>query len=241
MKYDLSQLKIYDASMFPKLKTDDFLKENHLNFLDMALKPYEKYINFTEEYLENEAQKFQKNHLDCLENENEDWKVSEDYAQRMIEIDSEFVQRFRESIIVQLFSFFEIAIVSSCRMYYSNLDIENTNHDNLHDKAGFDDAKFFLKEHAGIKLKNINVELDFFSKLNTLRNRIVHHQTSFFSDEESKINNIRALSKNRFKLSVKQDIIPYYTLYFDNPKFALEIIKKIKSLYMKLENNRVYY
>ncbi len=240
-KHILSRLKIYDTSLFPKLKREEFLKENHIRFLDIALDPYIKYINFTERYLDNEADKFQNKHLDSLNNENEDWSVSEHYAQRMLEVDYEFTQRFRESIIVQLFSFFERSLVSSCELYYSNKEIDGSNFDKIPDKADFNYAKEFLKKSAGVKLKDINNELDFFAKLNTLRNRIVHCETSIFSDEERKINDIRALSKNRFTLAVKQDIIPSYSLYFDKPNFALEIIEKIKLLYYKLGQNGIYY
>lgn len=240
-KYDLNRLKIYDTSMFPKLKREEFLKENHVRFLDMALESYEKYIKFTEEYLDNKAENLQKKHLDSLNNENEDWRVSEHYAQRMFEVDYEFAQRFRESIIVQLFSFFERSLVSSCEMYYSNKEMDESNFNENPEKADFDYAKVFLKENTGVKLKDINNELDFFAKLKTLRNRIVHHKTSVFSDDEKKINDIRALSKNRFTLIVKQDITSSYSLYFDKPKFILEIIEKIKSLYYKLGQNGVYY
>jgi hypothetical protein len=77
--------------------------------------------------------------------------------------------------------------------------------------------------------------------LRTLRNRIVHHNTTFFTDEEKKINQIKTLSKQRFKLTTKQDVVTMYFLYFDNPAFSFEIIEKIKSLYEKLGQNGVYY
>lgn len=227
--------------MFPKVSREEFLKESHLYQLNLALKPYEKYIKFTEDYLDNQAENFQQKHLESLQYENENWKVSEEYAQKMIEVDNEFAQRYRESIIVQLYSFFERAIVDSCEMYYSNKELDESSLNETPDKPGLDYAKVFLKNNAGIKLKNINEELDFFCKLRTLRNRIVHHRTSFFSDEEGKINDIRALSKNRFKLIAKSDITTFYFLYFDNPTFSLEIIEKIKSLYCKLGQKGVYY
>lgn len=240
-KFDFSRLKIYDLSMFPKVRREDFLKKNHLNLLDHELASYEKYIMFTEEYLDQQAEKFQKKHLDSLRDETIDWKISEEYAQRMFEIENKFAQRFRESIIVQLFSFFERAFVSSCEMYYSNKEMEENSLYEMPKKAGFHDAKKFLKKNVGINFKNFNKEIDFFAKLNTLRNRIVHHETSFFSDDEGRLNDIRLLSKNRFTLIEKQDITPSYFLYFDKPKFALEIIEKIKSLYCKLGQNGVYY
>ncbi|MGB3345454.1 MAG: hypothetical protein WBA61_16205 [Aequorivita sp.] len=240
-KFNFSDIKIYDTSMFPKVSREDFLKESHLYQLNLALKPYEKYIKFTEDYLDNQAENFQRKHLESLQNENKDWRKSEEFAQQMLEIDNEFAQRFRESIIVQLFSFFERTIVSSCEMYYSNKEINESNFDGTPDKAGFDYAKTFLKKNAGINLKDINDVLDFFAKLNTLRNRIVHDQTFYFYDEEKIINDLRALSKNRFKL-VKQKTYPtMFHIYFDEPKFSLEIIEKIKSLYHKLGQNGVYY
>lgn len=240
-KYKTSQIDIYDTSMIPEQKTEDFLKENHIVFLDLALEPYEKYIKFTEDYLNNEAEKYELRHIDCLKTKSLDWKESEHYAQRLLEIDNEFAQRFRKSIIVQLYSFFERSLVSSCELFYSNKDLNDNDREKIPNKASFYHAKKFIKNNAGIELEDIDYELDFFTELNTLRNRIVHHETSFFSDEERNIKAIRTLSKNRFSITEEQGVIHYYHLYFDKPKFALEIIKKIKSLYYKLGQNGVYY
>src|SRR5690554_3066814 len=206
-------------NMLPKISREEFLKENHLNSLNLALEPYEKYIKFTEEYLKNQTEKFEHKHLESLQIENIDWKVSEELAQQMLEIDNEFAQRFRESIIILLFSFFEKAIVGSCDMFYSNKDLEEKTLIETPDKAGFDYAKSFLKMAAGIKLADINEELDFFTKLKTLRNRIVHNHTVHFHEEEKIINVLRALSKNRFRLTERKELIMTYHIYFDEPKF----------------------
>jgi len=239
-KFDFSKVKLHDTTLFTNLSREEFLKENHLYLLNLSLQPYEKYIKFTENYLDTQAENFQQKHLESIKDENEDWKVSEEYAKRMMEIDGEFAQRFRESIIVQLYSFFEMTIVHSCEMYYSNKEIDNEAEETP-EKAGLDYAKAFLKNKAGIELRLIHQELDFFCKLRTLRNRLVHHQTTFFTDDEKKINDIRALSKNRFQLTMKHGIAPNYFLYFDKPNFSFEIIEKIKSLYEKLGQNGVYY
>lgn len=241
-EFDLRGLRVYDTSMFTKIKREEFLKEHHLKFLDISLEPYVKYIKFTEDYLDTTAEDFQHKHLKVLEDDTADWKESQEYAKRMIEIDGEFSQRFRESMIVQLYSFFEQALVSSCEMYYSNKEEDENGFLVMSDMAGFDEAKAFLKKWAKIKLNVINKELDFFAKLCTLRNRIVHHGITSFSDEESKINNIRAISKNRFIFrEEKNDFGMTYHIYFDNPAFSFEIIEEIKSLYKKLGKYGVYY
>lgn len=238
---DISKLKIYHTSMFPKISIEKVNKDQHLYLLDLTLEPYKRYIKFTEDYLDNQAEDFQQKHLDSLANENESWTVSEEYASKIHEVDNEFAQRFRESIIVQLFSFLEGALVSSCEMYYSNRDMEGPDGYDFPEKAGLDDAKSFLKKNAGIELKVINEELDFFCKLRTLRNRIVHHRTSFFTDDNKKINQLKALSKGRFQMRSKDDFMTIYFLYFDKTEFLFEIIEKIKSLYVKLGENGVYY
>lgn len=238
---DISKLKIYDTSMFPKLNREDVKKDHHLYLLNLTLEPYIGYITFTEEYLNNKAEEYEKKHLKSLNNENESWIVSDEYASKMHEIDNEFAQRYRESIIVQLFSFIEGSLVSSCKMYYSNKDIEDPSDNHFPEKGGLDDVKSFLKNNAGIELKLINKELDFFNNLRTLRNRIVHHKTSFFTDDKKKINQLNSLSKGRFQMRSKDDFMTMYFLYFDKPEFSFEIIENIKSLYMKLGKNRFYY
>lgn len=236
--FDLNKLKIYDSKMLSKVDRESLLKKNHLHFLDLALKNYEVYIKFTEEYLDNEAEKFQQKHIESLKNENR--KLREYYANRMLEIDLDFTQKYRESIIVQLYSFFERSLIASCEMYYFNKEMED-NDDLERRNSDFDFIKSFLKNIAGIKLETINSELDFFGKLRVLRNRLIHHDTVMFSDDETRINEIRALSNNRFQLIEKKDFIKTYSIHFDNPKFALEIIHKIKTLYSKLGENGFYY
>lgn len=239
--YDLSRLKICDTSMFYKVNREQFLTKNHLAFLDEDLKPYERYIQFTEEYLENTAVDFQKKHLKAIEDEKGDWEICDEYIGQIREIDGDFTQRFRQSIIVQLYSFFEQALVSSCELYYSNKEKDEPEFYGLSDKAGFEEAKLFLKNHAKIELNALNPELDFLAKLSALRNRIVHHRMTNFSDDERNVNAIRSLSKNRFRLTKKKDFATTYSLYFDKPSFSFEIINMTKSLYKKLDQSGVYY
>jgi len=239
--YNLSRLKIYDTSRFPKVNREQFLIKNHLQFLDEDLKPYERYIQFTEEYLEKAAIDFQKKHLKAADDEKLGWEICDKNINRTQEVDGDFTQRFRQSIIVQLYSFFEQALVSSCELYYSNKEIDKHDFDGLSNMAGFEEAKLFLKNHAMIELNALNQELDFLAKLTTLRNRIVHHRMTNFSDNKRDTNDIRALSKNRFRLMEKKDFTVTYSLYFDKPSFSFEIINMIKSLYKKLHHSGVYY
>lgn len=233
--YDFSRINIYDLSLFGKVNQEEILKRSHLNFLKDDLVIYEKYISFTEEYLDTEGEKLQSKHLDSLNNDN--FNLSDYYAEEMFELDKNFVQIFRESMVAQLYSFFEKSIINSCIMYDLRRELNNFSLE----KPGFDDVKKFLKNTVGIKLDEINNELDFFDKLRALRNRIVHHKTEFFTDDTKNLNKIRALSRNRFLLIEHRDFITTYFIYFDNPKFALEIIHKIKSLYSKLGENGFYY
>ena len=239
--YDLSRLKIYDASMFPKVNREQFLIKNHLAFLDEDIKPYERYIQFTEEYLENIAVDFQKKHLKAIDDEIGDGEICDEYINRIREVDGDFTQRFRQSIIVQLYSFFEQALVSSCELYYSNKGSDEQEFNGLSDKPGFEEAKSFLKSSAKIELNRLNPELDFFAKLSTLRNRIVHHRMTNFYDDKKNINVIKSLSKNRFRLTENKDFSITFSLFFDKPTFSFEIMDTIKSFYQKLGQNGVYY
>jgi hypothetical protein len=223
------------------MKQEDFLKKNHIMFLEMDLDSYEKYISFTEDYLDNTAEEYQKKHLDSLKDDTIDWEITKEYKEKMFEVDGNFAQRFRESIIVQLYSFFERALLNSCEMYNSNKEMNENYFNGIGSKAGFEEAKIFLKKKAIITLNDLNPELDFFSKLSTLRNRIVHHKTAHFYDEEKKINDIRALSKNWYIFQEKNNFLTTYFIHFDKPEFSFEIINKIKTFYRKLGEKEVYY
>ena len=241
LQYNYSNLKIYDTTIFPKLKRKDFLRKNHMNFLELELRAYVRYIEFTEDYLDKAAVDYQLKHKDALAEDTLGRKAAEEYRKKMFEVDGNFTQRFRESIIVQLFSFFEKAILNSCEMYSFNKELDEDHQEGMNAKAGFEEAKAFLKKEVRITLNDLNPELDFFSKLSTLRNKIVHHQLGNLSDDRKKINNIRAMSKNRFILQRKEDFLTTYFVYFDKPEFSYEIIDKIKMFYKKLGENGVYY
>ncbi len=240
-KFNIDRLKIYDTNLFPKVSREEFLKENHLYLLSLFLEPYEKYIRFTEDYLEKQANDLQERHLIECNDDNGSWLKSEEYASKMIEIDSEFAQRFREGIIVQLYSFLERSIIGSCESYYSNRELSDYEEIEISKIGVMDSVKSFLKNKVSIEINRINDEMNFFTNLGTLRNRIVHNSTSTFSDDEKNINRLRALSKNRFQMIKRDDFTTTYSLYFDNPDFSFEIIEKIKSLYVKLGENGVYY
>lgn len=199
-KFNIDRLKIYDTNLFPKVNREEFLKENHLYLLNLFLEPYEKYIQFTEDYLEKQANDLQEEHHKECNNDNGSWLKSEEYASKMIEIDSEFAQRFREGIIVQLYSFLERSLIGSCESYYSNKEQSDYEEIEISKIGVIDSVKSFLKKEASIEMIKINDEMNFFTNLGTLRNRIVHNSTSMFSDVEKNINRLRALSKNRFQM-----------------------------------------
>tara|TARA_R100000750_G_C2253751_1_gene61126 strand:- start:41 stop:355 length:315 start_codon:yes stop_codon:yes gene_type:complete len=94
----------------------DFIKDNNLFFLDLELEKFRNYNKFIEEHFNKTIDNHQEEYkavMDKIENQPSLYSdlqlnhIQDSLVDRMIEIDRDFVQSFRASIITQLYSFLE--------------------------------------------------------------------------------------------------------------------------------------
>ena len=202
----------------------NFRKDNNIFFLDLELQTFRNYAKFVEDHFDSSLT----NH------EKEDTLVD-----KVIEIDRDFVQSFRASMITQLFSFIERTIQDVCNSYCL-MHNKEFGLDDLRGNSEFEKAKLFLTRAAKVDIKELEPHWSYINNLRRVRNCIVHNNSTVFGDEIRKYNTLKSFSKGRYILLEKDKDIVYYNLVFDNKNFINEIIENILGLFEKLEKYDVY-
>lgn len=226
----------------------DFIKDNNLFFLDLELEKFRNYNKFIEEHFNKTIDNHQEEYkavMDKIENQPSLYSdlqlnhIQDSLVDRMIEIDRDFVQSFRASIITQLYSFLERTLIGACESYELNHNKE-FGVDDLRGNGDFEKAKLFLTKSAKVDIKLLEPNWSFLNNLRVLRNCIVHNNSTVFDNEKRKYNCLSSFSKNRFEIWERDREISFFTILLTQEKFVDEIIENIFSLFEKLEKFEVY-
>ncbi|GFZ81088.1 hypothetical protein GCM10011531_09070 [Aquaticitalea lipolytica] len=226
----------------------NFRKDNNIFFLDLELQTFRNYAKFVEDHFDNSLTYHEKEYTEIMSKiEAEPKKYADDYlnhlqdalVEKVIEIDKDFVQSFRASMITQLFSFVERTIQDVCNSYCLMHKKEFGLND-LRGNSEFEKAKLFLIKAAKVDIKELEPHWSYINNLRRVRNCIVHNNCIVFSDEIRKYSTLKSFSKGKYKLLKKDRNIVYYHLVFDDKKFMDEIIENILGLFEKLEKYDVY-
>jgi hypothetical protein len=160
-------------------------------------------------------------------------------VEKVIEIDRDFVQSFRASMVTQLFSFIERTIQDVCNSYCLMHDKE-FGLDDLRGNSEFEKAKLFLTRAAKVDIKELEPHWSYINNLRRVRNCIVHNNSTILFGEDKKLEILKAFSKGRYTVYVRDREFKSHYLLFDNKKFIDEIIENILGLFEKLEKYDVY-
>jgi len=226
----------------------NFRKDNNIFFLDLELQTFRNYAKFVEDHFEqsvsNGEEEYKKimhkiDHNPLTYSNEELTHIQDNLVDRLIEIDRDFVQSFRASMITQLFSFIERTIQDVCNSYCL-MHNKEFGLDDLRGNSEFEKAKLFLTRAAKVDIKELEPHWSYINNLRRVRNCIVHNNSTVFGDEIRKYNTLKSFSKGRYILLEKDRDIVYYNLIFDNKNFINEIIENILGLFEKLEKYDVY-
>ena len=226
----------------------NFRKDNNIFFLDLELQTFRNYAKFVEDHFEqsvsNGEEEYKKimhkiDHNPLTYSNEELTHIQDNLVDRLIEIDRDFVQSFRASMITQLFSFIERTIQDVCNSYCL-MHNKEFGLDDLRGNSEFEKAKLFLTRSAGVNMKNLEPHWSFINNLRRVRNCIVHNNSTILFGEDKKLEILKAFSKGRYTFYVRDREFKSHYLLFDNKKFIDEIIENILGLFEKLEKNDVY-
>lgn len=155
-------------------------------------------------------------------------------SSQLMEIEKEFIQRFRKSIVIQIFSFLESELKSICNCHAESTESTYTVND-LKGYSDLDKIKKYLFNSMNIDLVKFD-QWKFINNLRIVRNKIVHE------DSTIKINNgdyltIKEFSTNYFLLNQLNPNSEFYTIIFDNNFFLDDCLNMVESFIQDVMKN----
>jgi len=200
------------------------------------------YIQFFEDHLasrqkdlDQQWEEFQRE-KDQLSEEEQNNRGLDAYQDHLIDEawshERNFVQYFRQSQVIQIYSFLERALRVVCNMYARQL--EPTKPLSVFKGNGeMERVKTFLKEAAGIDINYLNPEWRFIDGFRKLRNRVAHNHSKI-GVSHPHLNHIRTLPAEGLKLKqISQNVID---ITFPTSDFLLLSIEQIRQLLRKIDN-----
>lgn len=189
------------------MELEEFGNEMFLYKIEMTMLSYRNYMTSVENNFDAEKIVLQKRYslilVELQKNKNNYSReyqahlhdsIVEDYST----IDREFLNRFRSSLIIQLYSFLEIELRKFCELHCINNNKEYSIKD-LKGNNDLDKAIKYLKKSANFDINTIKSLWDFISDFRKLRNNIVHHE-SVIQNTDIDYKSIAKFSKDNFRL-----------------------------------------
>ncbi|MEQ3690385.1 MAG: hypothetical protein ABNG98_02580 [Flavobacterium sp.] len=213
-----------------------FIDEQNIFFIEFSSNSFKNYNNLVEEQLKN-------NHANLLDRYQElakkiqSEKLETEYldlfysssSQTLKEAQVVYLQRFRFSIIIQLYSFLETELKKYCDYHFT---MNNKEYKASDLKANNDIEKFkkYLKNSAGKDISK-NPNWVFINEFRKLRNLIVH-SNGVFDDKDSNCNSYKKFSIENFKVIEKTS--SEYQIYLDNKLFIEKCIDNVSDFLLNI-------
>lgn len=146
-----------------------------------------------------------------------DWHY-EEWHTITIEIGS----RFRQSLIIQLYSFLEAHLYKQCEMHAIKYSKEYSVHD-LRGNNDLDKVAMYMKNSAGIDIKQLS-QWQFVNSFKQLRNILVHREGRIV--DQNTYNKIKGFAKDNFE--IQQELGEFeYKIILSNREFVEYCIEEI--------------
>lgn len=220
------------------------------SFIAFEIHLREQYINHMESHFEKELEIIEKDYDAFMKSISDtDGSDLSDEAKSHYEdtfIDDFFLikkvyrKTFRDSQIIQLYSFLEDHLINGCNMYAS---IKDTDYDykitDLNGQNDIDRIKKYLNKTVGINTGDLNPEWTFLDNLRVVRNQVVHHNGIIKNNDtvkhtDKKYNKIESFSTGKFSLEPYVSSLNRFQIVFDKPEFIQDILKNIESFITKI-------
>ncbi|WP_133147495.1 hypothetical protein [Chryseobacterium aquaticum] len=144
---------------------------------------------------------------------------------QLYELEEEFVQRFRQSLIIQLFSYVESDLKGICTSHSSSTESIYS----ITDLKGHND----LDKIRRYMSKSMNIEIakfplwPFINSLRILRNKIVH-ENAMIQTKDNDFNNLSSFAENRFELKSQNPEPTFQNIKLYNRSFLDECIVNVE-------------
>lgn len=208
-----------------------------LFYIELSIISFRNYISLVEKGFDAQikvlALKYDE-HYKALNDDNKFNLLLHSTSSQLMEIEQEFIQRFRKSIVIQIFSFLESELKSICNSHAeSTKSIYIVN--DLKGYSDLDKIKKYLNNSMDIDLVKFD-QWKFINNLRMVRNKIVH-ENSTIKITNGDYASIKAFSKNYFSLKSHNPNSEFYTIIFDNHNFLEDCLSMVESLIQDVMKN----
>lgn len=209
------------------------LRDSTPFYIELSLNIFKNYILLIEENFENRIKKSRVWAEIALKKiDKNDDKFTAEYANylsdsvtdQVYETEVEFINRFRSSIVIQLYSFLEFELKFYCEKHSK----ENYKEYSIYDSKGhneIDKIKKYLKQSASIDLTKL-LEWKFITDIKKIRNIIVHN-ISMIDCNHRDYDTLKNFSRNNYTL--KPHSKEEYEIVFDKKEFIDFILKQFET------------
>ncbi|WP_157485840.1 hypothetical protein [Flavobacterium soli] len=148
------------------------------------------------------------------------------------DIEKQFVQRFRYSVIIQIYSFLEAELNKICQTIHENFDVKFRLSD-LKGANDIDRVKLYLLKTLNHDISKIKL-WKFVNDFRKIRNLIVHSD-GIFTINHNDYRSVVEFSKDNFQIN---EINETMVLMIDNPEFIVNSINSISRFLNHVINNK---
>ena len=207
---------------------DFYFDGGDLFYVELSIISFRNYISLVERNFDDQrkilAEKYTAYYKELKDSQNHD-SFLHSTTSELQELEEEFIQRFRKSIVIQIFSYVESELKSICNAHYrSTKSIYAVN--DLKGNSDLDKAKKYLTRSMGIEVGKYKL-WTFINNLRVLRNKIVH-EDSTIQNTDSDIKTLTTFSQNRFTLHSQNPTPEFYNITFNKQEFLIECLDNIE-------------
>lgn len=208
-----------------------------LFYIELSIISFRNYIALVEKGFDAQKKDLSikyEEHYKTLNGANKFNSLLHTTSSQLMELEQEYIQRFRKSIIIQIFSFLESELKSICNSHaVSTKSIYVVN--DLKGYSDLDKIKKYLINSMDIDLVKFD-QWKFINNLRLIRNKIVH-ENSTIKITNGDYASIKTFSKNYFLLESQSTNSDFYTIIFNTQKFLDDCLHMVESLIQDIMKN----
>jgi|GEM_PF-1724007 len=208
-----------------------------LFYIELSIISFRNYISLVEKgfdaQIKNLAFKYNE-HYKTIDDTDKFNSFLHNTSTQLMEIEKEFIQRFRKSIVIQIFSFLESELKSICNCHAESTKSKYGVND-LKGYSDLDKIKKYLFNSMDIDLVKFE-QWKFINNLRMVRNKIVHENSTV------KITNcdyasIKTFSKDYFLLDSQSPNSEFYTITLHSSNFLDDCLNIVESFIQDVMKN----
>jgi hypothetical protein len=222
---------------------------DELFYIEISITGFRNYINSVEFNFENQENELLEKYTQILLKRQEEIKkfgkfarykhkmqeptFHDDIRTQLHEVAIEFVQRFRNSIIIQLYSFLESELKAFCNAHQL---LTNSTYgvDDLKGSSDLEKIKKYMTKSMNIEIGKSKL-WPFINNFRILRNKIAHENSTIKTSDEN-FKNLEKFAKGNFNLQSNSPEPTFYRIYFNDRNFIDSCVNNVEIFMLEVMN-----